>query len=163
MLRKASIPMRHTRWAAWSAGFIVAAIVLVALVAGLRSVWHTPWQDVTNTRYNGYAPKGIYRLQKPMQLAHFPAAIKLPTNYYIREPTAPGPSVDGELPVGTRIRFDKTLWAPSHEGSGAPVAYGTILDPPFESRFVNLNHVSDRVDLVGRAQPNSSFLAQDGQ
>ncbi len=135
-------------------------VSLMALVV-LMMMRHTDWQDVTKTRYNGYKPGAIFRLRKPMRLAHFPTGLRLHSNYYITQDTPAGPFTDGELPVGTRIRFDEALWAPSHEGPGGPVAFGTILDPPFESRYVSLLGLTERADRVGRAQPNPSLLSQD--
>ena len=135
--------------------FICLTLLAVVFCTGC----HFAWQDMTHTRCNGYAVGGVYRLQKPMQLAHFDV-IKdyLPSNYYVTSHAYPGPYLDGDLPVGTRIRFEKTVWAPSHEGPGAPVAYGVILDPPFAPRLVNLCYVSDG-NVDGRAQPDTNFLA----
>jgi hypothetical protein len=137
-------------------------IVAIMAVAILMPMSHSDGEDVTMTRYSGYKAGAIYRLRQPMRLAHFPDWVKLPTNYYISQDTPSGPFTDGELPVGTRIRFDKTLWASSHVRSGAPVAYGTILDPPFESKFESLRGLSDDAHRVGRAQPNSGLLSQHG-
>ena len=119
---------------------------------------HTDGRDVTNTHYNGYALGGVYRLLKPMELAHDDAR-NVPSNYRICDdmPTN-SPFVDGQLPAGTRIRFEKTVWAASHEGPGEPVAYGTILDTPFAPRLVNLIYLSDFTPVVGRAQPSTNLL-----
>jgi hypothetical protein len=66
------------------------------------------------------------------------------------------------LPVGTRIRFEKTIWMASDNiliRDGSPVAYGTILDPPFESHRVNLVCVSEYTGNR-RAQPDPEFLSE---
>ena len=114
--------------------------------------------DVTNTSYNKYVPCGVYRLLKEMHLEHFRSAAKQSFVYYIQDYAGSGPFYDGKLPVGTRIRFDKAVWASSHEGPGAAVAYGTILDPPFANQSVLMNDVSDRFDLIGFVQPNHRIL-----
>jgi len=139
--------------------YICLILLAVAFVTGC----HFAWRDETHTRYNGYTVGGVYRLLKPMQLAQFTSSDiggqYVPSNYYIASDMSPGPHLDGDLPVGTRIRFEKTVWAPSHEGSGSPVAYGVILDPPFASKLVNLVYVSDKSVAQGRAQPDTNLLA----
>jgi hypothetical protein len=137
------------------------SFILLAVVLGAGC--HFAWQDETHTHYNGYTVGGVYRLLKPMQLAHFNSSdigrSYVPSNYYVASHMYPGPFLDGDLPVGTRIRFEQTIWAPSHEGPGSPVAYGVILDPPFASKLVNLIYVSDQSIVEQRAQPDTNLLA----
>ena len=139
--------------------FICFMLLAVLFGAGC----HFAWTDETHTHYNGYTIGGVYRLLKPMQLAHFNESdiggAYVPSTYYITSHMSPGPYLDGDLPVGTRIQFQKTVWAPSHEGPGSPVAYGIILDPPFASKLVNLVDVSDKSVVEQRAQPDTNILA----
>jgi hypothetical protein len=139
--------------------YICFILLAVLFVTGC----HFAWQDETHTQYNGYTIGGVYRLLKPMQLAHFNSSDiggqYVPSNYYIDSGMSPGPHLDGDLPVGTRIRFEKTVWAPSHEGPGCPVAYGVILDPPFASKLVNLIDVSDKNAVEQIARPDTNILA----
>lgn len=62
------------------------------------------------------------------------------------------------LPVGTRIRFEKTVWMVGHLG-GSPVAFGRILDPPFKSHLVNLARVSTH-SANHRVGPDAEFLSE---
>jgi hypothetical protein len=139
--------------------YICFILLAVLFVTGC----HFAWQDETHTHYSGYTVGGVYRLLKPMQLAHFNLSDVgdkyIPSNYYVADHMYPGPFLDGDLPVGTRIRFEKTVWAPSHEGPGSPVAYGVILDPPFVSKLVNLIYVSDKNAVEQIAQPDTNILA----
>lgn len=140
---------------------IVVAIIGAIFVAVLILRHPRSGQDVTHSSYNRYRVGGVYYLKKAMKISgNFSPAD--PRTYDVIDFPSVGftDKNHGDLPAGTRIRFEETIWVPSYKGPGAPVAFGTILDPPFDSHRVNLALLSDYTS--GQcARPNTELLAEN--
>jgi hypothetical protein len=141
-----------------------AAVVVAVLVSLILIIFMMVWmalphagQDVTSSRYNGFKPGQVYRLKKRMVLWSVPASEKMYDSDVIDFKSVGEANKDSDLRIGTRIRFDKTIWVSGHLGA-APVAYGTILDPPFVSRFVNLTRLSRHSRNL--AEPDPALLEE---
>lgn len=139
--------------------FLGIPAVLIALAMSLFALLHIrDGQDVTHSSYNGYKVRGVYCLKQRMKISgnYDPAC---PGTYDVLDtPSIPPYDIGPDLPVGTRIRFDKTIWIIGHLG-GAPVPFGTVLDSQFKSHLVNLVRVS-KYTGNRHVQPDPEWLSE---